>query len=159
MNRHSPARIERPFRARSGHCRHSPNGSYGTSTWDQSALMPTDLTTLAHFSVSSAMSLPKSAGKPGSAVPPRLASFALNLGLARPALISLLSLSIICGGVVLGAPTPYHWLDSKPGRNSPIVGMPGSVSERVALATASARSVPALMYSIDAGRELNMTCT
>src|SRR5262245_61047572 len=72
---------------------------------------------------------------------------------------TLLSLSIICGGVFLGAPTPYHWLASKPGRNSPIVGMPGSVSERVALATASARSVPALMYSIDAGRELNMTCT
>src|SRR5262245_10207051 len=108
--------------------------------------MPADLITLAHFSVSSAMSLPKSAGKPGSAVPPRLASCALNLGLARPVLISLLSLSIICGGVFLGAPTPYHWPASKPGRNSPIVGMPGSVSERVALAT-SARSVPVLMYS------------
>src|SRR5262245_6384298 len=33
----------------------------------QSALMPANLTTLPHFSVSSAMSLPKSAGEPGSA--------------------------------------------------------------------------------------------
>src|SRR5262249_41078062 len=59
---------------------------------------------------------------------------------------TLLSLSIICGGVFLGAPTPYHWPASKPGRNSPIVWMPRSVSERVALAT-SGRSVPVLMYS------------
>src|SRR5262249_3106906 len=137
----------------------SRNGRLWNVRLHQSALAPDNLTTLPHFSVSSAMSLPKSAGEPGRTVPPRLASCALNLGLARPALISLLSLSIICGGVFLGAPTPYHWLASKPGRNSPIVAIPGSVSERVAVVTASARSVPALMYSIDAGRELNMTCT
>src|SRR5262245_20531429 len=40
-----------------------------------SALMLADLITLPHFSVSSAMSLPKSAGEPASAVPPRSASF------------------------------------------------------------------------------------
>jgi hypothetical protein len=44
----------------------SSTGHYGTSavTADQSALMPADLITLAHLSVSSAMSLPKSAGEP-----------------------------------------------------------------------------------------------
>src|SRR5262245_45008083 len=37
--------------------------------------------------------------------------------------------------------------------------MSGSASERVAVVTASARSLPALMYSIDAGMVENMTCT
>ena len=36
---------------------------------DQSALTPANFTTLAHFSVSSARSLPKSAGEPGSTRP------------------------------------------------------------------------------------------
>src|SRR5579859_2855545 len=35
-----------------------------------SALAPENFTTLPHFSVSSAISLPKSAGEPSSAVPP-----------------------------------------------------------------------------------------
>ena len=64
--------------------------------------------TLAHFSVSSAMSLPKSAGEPASTVPSRSASRALNLGSASAALISLLSLSTISAGVFLGAPRPKH---------------------------------------------------
>src|SRR6266566_6906219 len=37
---------------------------------DHSAVMPANLTTLAHFAVSSATSLPKSAGEPGSTVAP-----------------------------------------------------------------------------------------
>ena len=68
--------------------------------------MPANLITLAHFSVSSAMNLPKSAGEPASTSPPRSASRALSLGSARPALISLLSLSTISAGVVFGAPMP-----------------------------------------------------
>ena len=58
--------------------------------------------TLSHFSVSSAMSLPKSAGEPGNGVLPRSASRPLILGSARPALISLLSLSMISAGVFRG---------------------------------------------------------
>src|SRR5262245_6160075 len=73
-----------------------------------SALMLADLITLPHFSVSSAMSLPKSAGVPGSTVAPKSASRALILGSARPALISWLSFSTISAGVFLGAPRPYH---------------------------------------------------
>src|ERR1700730_5183869 len=48
----------------------SPNGIYGTRGWVYSALMLAARITLAHFSVSLAMSLPKSAGEPGSTVAP-----------------------------------------------------------------------------------------
>src|SRR5215468_7237146 len=78
----------------------------------QSALMPVNLTTLPHFSVSSAMSLPKSAGESASTSPPRSRSRALILGSARPALISLLSFSTISAGVAFGAQTPYQVLAS-----------------------------------------------
>src|SRR5258708_2802005 len=69
-------------------------------------------TTLPHFSVSSAMSWPNAAGEPASASPPMSANRAFILGSASAALISWLSLSMISGGVLLGAPTPYHWLAS-----------------------------------------------
>ena len=75
---------------------------------DHSALMLAARITLPHFSVSSAISLAKSADEPGSTVAPRSASRALILGSARAALISLLSLSTIPVGVFLGAPTPYQ---------------------------------------------------
>src|SRR5262249_30210978 len=78
----------------------------------QSALTSTNLTTLAHFSVSSAMNLPKSTGEPASAMPPSSARRAFNLGSTRPALMSLLSFSTGSAGVFLGTPTPYHWLVS-----------------------------------------------
>src|SRR5262249_33765851 len=68
--------------------------------------------TLAHFSVSSAISLPKSAGEPRIRIPPRSASRALSLGSERPALISLLSFSTMSAGVPFGALTPYQALDS-----------------------------------------------
>src|SRR5262249_28577532 len=68
-------------------------GISGPSRTDQSGLMPADFTTLAHFSVSSAMSLPKSAGESASTSPPSSASRAFMLASPRPALISLLSFS------------------------------------------------------------------
>ena len=77
-----------------------------------SGLMPANFTTLPHFSVSSAMSLPKSAGEPGSTVPPKSANRALTLGSARVSLIALLSLSTISAGVFLGAPRPHTELAS-----------------------------------------------
>src|SRR5262245_58514905 len=55
---------------------------------DHSGLMAANLITLAHLSMSSAMSLPKSAAEPGIVVPP-CSSFALSVGSASPALISL----------------------------------------------------------------------
>src|SRR5262245_38214208 len=77
---------------------------------DHSGLMLAARTTLPHFSVSSPISLPKSAGVPGSTVPPRSASRAFILGSASVALISLLSFSMISTGVFLGAPIPHHTL-------------------------------------------------
>ena len=63
-----------------------------------SALIPVNFTTLPHFSVSSAMSLPKSPGEPKM----RAAEFGkprLHLRIGEAALISLLSLSMISAGV------------------------------------------------------------
>jgi hypothetical protein len=55
--------------------------------------------TLPHFSVSSEMSLPKSAGDPMSAVDPRSAIRAFTMGSASAELVSLLSLSTTSVGV------------------------------------------------------------
>src|SRR5262245_63594978 len=77
---------------------------------DHSGLMFAARITLPHFCVSSAMSLPKSAGEPGSIVPPRSASRAFMFGSIRAAFISLLSFSTISGDVFLGAPTPNQVL-------------------------------------------------
>src|SRR5262249_35428668 len=125
----------------------------------QSALAPENLITLAHFSVSVVMNLAKSEDEPGNTVAPRSANRAFNLGSTRPALISLLSLSTISADVSLGAPMPCNALASYPGTKSPTVGTSGNTSERVAVVTASGRSLPALMNSVDSGTGLNTTCT
>ena len=74
------------------------------SDWRQSAaayfiLMLAARITLAHFSVSSRMNSPNSAGELENTAAPRSANRALSLGSARPALISLLSFSTISAGV------------------------------------------------------------
>src|SRR5262249_48507103 len=94
--------------------RNSDNGSYGISAvpGSYSSLILAARTTFPHFSVSSAMSLPKSAGEPGSAVAPHSASRAFILGSARAALTSVLSFATISAGPVLGAPMPYQLLVS-----------------------------------------------
>src|SRR5262249_61719309 len=75
---------------------------------DQSGLMPAVLITLAHFSVSSAMSFSNSVGVMGIGTSAKSASRAFILGSARPAVISLLILSMTSAGVPRGAPTPNH---------------------------------------------------
>src|SRR5262249_17926683 len=119
---------------------------------DHSGLMLAARITLPHFSVSSAMSLPKSAGVNASVVTPKSARRALNFGFARAALISLLSLSTISIGVPFDAPTPDQVLPPYPGTLPPTVGTSGIISERVAVVTARARSLPVLMYSIEPDR-------
>src|SRR6516225_3685058 len=54
-----------------------------SSRLDHSGFAPENLITLLHFSVSSAMSLPKSVGDPGSMTPPSSASRALILESVR----------------------------------------------------------------------------
>ena len=68
--------------------------------------------TLPHFSISSAISFPESAGEPGSGHAPISASRALSFASASPALISRFSLSTISAGVFLGAHKPFHVLAS-----------------------------------------------
>src|SRR5262249_32067648 len=75
-------------------------------------LMPANLSTLPHFSVSSAIIFASSAGDPVSGSPPRSARRAFILGSWRAALTSLLSLSTISAGVTFGAPTPNQPLAS-----------------------------------------------
>jgi hypothetical protein len=69
---------------------------------------PANLTTSAHFALSSVTSCARVEGEPPSMVPPRSAARALNFGSARTAFISALSLSTMAAGVFAGAPMPYH---------------------------------------------------
>src|SRR5262249_39749702 len=87
---------------------HSPNGIYGISTVDRdhSGFMLAARITLPHFSVSSAISLPKSAGAPAWMRNPRSSYLALISGRARDALISLLSTSTISARIFLGPAMP-----------------------------------------------------
>src|ERR1700688_1009137 len=78
----------------------------------QFALAPENLTTLAHFTVSSATNLANAPGEPGSTMPPRAVTLAFIAGSASAALTSALSLLTIAAGVSLGAPMPIHWLAS-----------------------------------------------
>src|SRR5712675_938711 len=82
-----------------------PSVDYGIFG-SHSGLMPANLITVVHFSISFEIILPKAAGAPPSTVPPNSAIRATIFGSARPADISLLSLSIISAGVPLGAPSP-----------------------------------------------------
>ena len=68
--------------------------------------MPANLTTFAHFSVSATISLPKSAGEPGSVVPCS-AKRSFILGSTKAALISLLAVDDL-GGRVAGCAHPLE---------------------------------------------------
>src|SRR5262249_5345754 len=71
-----------------------------------SALRPAKLTTLAHFSVSSATSFAKSADEPVNISLPSSAIRAFTVASASAALISRLNRSTISAGVPLGTPMP-----------------------------------------------------
>src|SRR5262249_31161608 len=77
-----------------------------------SSCTPPVLITFSHFSVSSAMTLPNSFVLPARAMPPSSAGRAWTLGPAKPALPSLLILSISSGGVPFGTLTPKNALAS-----------------------------------------------
>src|SRR5215471_4378148 len=95
---------------RGGRLAHRRTGS--TAARAYSSATPPALITLAHLSVSAATTLPKSSGVPGISMPPRSNRRALIFGSARPALISLLSLSMISPGVPLGTLMPKKALAS-----------------------------------------------
>src|SRR5262249_56797232 len=101
---------------RSGSVKENGCGGY---LRDQSALAPENFTTFAHFCVSSEMKVPKSADDPVSIMPPSSVGLAFSLGSARPALISLLSLSMTSAGGFFGAPTPDQGLGPGPAAGLP----------------------------------------
>src|SRR5262245_35175723 len=125
----------------------------------QSALIPANLITLAHFSVSSAICWANCADEVANTVTPTSTSRAAILGSARPALISLWSFSTISTGVFLGATMPDHPLASKHATVSQIVGTSGSIDRRADLANTSARNLPALICSRAADVAPKATCT
>jgi hypothetical protein len=71
------------------------------------ALMLANFTTFAHFSISAVIRLVKSAGVIESGVTPNSLILALICESASPALVSLLSFSMISPGVFLGANSRY----------------------------------------------------
>src|SRR5262245_54264103 len=94
--------------------RNRAHGSPGTRETfpDHSGFAPENLTTLAHFSVSSATYFPNSAAEPVMSVAPILSNRSFAVGSARIALTVALSLLTISAGVFFGAPRPYHALAS-----------------------------------------------
>src|SRR5436190_16055045 len=71
--RHELDKAGRSPTADLGHLRLRISGTYGmagSGLFTYSGLIPANLTTLPHFSVSSAINLRKSAGEPASTVPP-----------------------------------------------------------------------------------------
>src|SRR5580704_13438624 len=80
--------------------------------WPYSALMLASRITLAHFAVSFPIRVANSAGVIGTSTSPKSASCAFSLASPRPALISLLSLSMTPVGVSFGAPMPNQRLTS-----------------------------------------------
>src|ERR1700730_3592756 len=76
---------------------------------DHCGLMPANLITLVHLSMFSAMNLANSSGEFGAtATAPRSANRCLMFGSSTAALVSLLSMAIISGGVPLGTPNPIQ---------------------------------------------------
>src|ERR1700761_2743959 len=97
-------------RFRGGRISHHPSPQRRTA--DHSALILANLFTLAHFSVSSAMNLPKSAGEPENTPQPRSSRRLRIAGSASAALTSLLSLATMSDAVPLGTAMPYQPLAS-----------------------------------------------
>src|SRR5262249_60362276 len=116
----------------------SGTGCYGIfhrGRADHSALMLAARITFAHFSVSSAMNLPKSAGVIDFGTLPMPANCVINLGSARAASIASWSLSMIAAGAT----------------NSPMGGAFGNAGERCGVGTARGGNLPALTVSAAAG--------
>src|SRR6266550_7446633 len=76
---------------------------------DHCGLMPANLITLVHLSIFSAMNLANSSGEfGGTATAPRSANRCLMFGSSTAALVCLLSVAMISGGVPLGTPKPIQ---------------------------------------------------
>src|SRR5512134_1845149 len=78
----------------------------------QSMVAPEALTTGAHFAISALIRAPNFSGEPATSADPISASRCLMSGSRSALTISAFSLSTIGFGVLPGATTPYHAIDS-----------------------------------------------
>src|SRR6516165_954230 len=89
-------------------CNQRPRMDLAISEQVHSDLIRANFITLAHFSKSSAMNLPNSAGDVAIGSTPKLTSCAFSLGSARATFVAALTLLTMWAGVFLGAPRPYQ---------------------------------------------------
>jgi hypothetical protein len=87
---------------------------------DHSGLAPENLTTCAHFSVSSVISLPKSAAEPGMG-DAEIEEPRLHLGISKTGIN--FSIELFSRGVFLGTLMPNQALAWKPRTGSPKIGL------------------------------------
>src|SRR5215467_3983655 len=111
--------MTRPYCTTKTRRRHQLTRSAGRALWNLGWVFPRsfhldacELYNLAPLFNSSVMNLPNALGAIGISAPPKAARCALIVGVASPALISLLSVSTISVGVFLGAPIPAQKLVS-----------------------------------------------
>src|SRR6267142_5472527 len=114
--------------------------------------MPADLITRAYSSISLRTNLANSSGDMSMVSFPRLDSRSRTPGSASALRVSAEILATIFAGVPAGAQMPNHKGASAPWiPASPVVGISGSWLLRFAVLTASARTLPPLMWGIAAG--------
>ena len=104
------------------------------------------------------MSLPKSAGEPGSRVP-QVGKASLDLGIGKASVDLLVELVDNLNRRVPGCTDALERAGLVAREKFAKVGMSGSASDRVAVVTASARSLPVLMYSIVWRKATEIDCT
>src|SRR5262245_15944690 len=122
--------------------------------FDHSALAPDFLTTADHLVSSRSMVAAYSSGVVGRGSVPSLAMRSMVSGAASASRSAVLSLAMIGAGVPAGATIPYCSTTSKPGRAaSATVGTSGKAGERLALVTASARTLPSRTSPIADGSD------
>ena len=126
---------------------------------DHSGLMPANFTTFAHFSVSSAINLPKSAGDPANGTSRRVGKALPHLGIGKSGVDLSIEPVDYVGGRGFGSdnPIPTVCLIARQkfahGRDV------RQNLRRLAVVTASARSAPALIWASEAGTTPNVICT
>src|SRR5262245_45005870 len=106
--------------------------------------MPAALMRFVHFSVSARQNFAKSSGEPIFGLALNLARLASTSGDRKNSFIDVLSLSMTCAGVPIGATTPAQKVACSVGNPlSIVVGTAGNDALRTSSATASAFNFPA----------------
>ena len=111
---------------------------------DHSAFDTSELNHLAHFSVSSAMSLPKSAGEPAKHDAAQVGESRLHLGIGESGINLLVELVDDLGGGIPGRADAVPAAGLIAWDEFATVGMSGSASKRVAVVTAKCAQLAGL---------------